>query len=188
MNDPSPSSAPGAAPRPVGVVLLAAAAVFLLARVPLLAWEAGDSLSAVWRRAQDALSVPEAVRIESAVGVLAANQTLLQQRLGRDGRLVVYFPVAGTDSEKVFWEKLLRDEYERLKNLLYPTPRDATFARNAEELTARLDPKLVGRLIVVDGTLADGELPVRAEFDLLTDQRIGPVRLRFWLLRKVGGG
>lgn len=188
MNDPTPSQPTSASPRPFAVVLLAAAAVFLLARVPLLAWESGSTLSAVWRRAQDALSVPQSVRIESAVGVLSQNQTLLQQRLGRDGRLVVYFPVAGTAEEKVFWEKLLRDEYERLKNLLYPMPRDVAFARNAEELTAKLDAKLAGRLIVVDGTLVDGELPVRAEFDLLVDQRLGPVRLRFWLLRKVGGG
>ena len=85
------------------------------------------------------------------------------------------------------FEALVRLQYERLKNLLYPTPRDATFARTPDQLLETLDPKLAGRLIVVDGTQEEVELPVPAEFELLHEHRLGASgRVRFWLLRRMG--
>ena len=57
----------------------------------------------------------------------------------------------------------------------------------AAQLLETLDPELVGRLIVVDGTQEEIELPVPAEFELLHEHRLGASgRLRFWLLRRMG--
>ena len=176
---PDPLAAQG--PRAWPPLLLVAAAWALL-RVPFLLWQAGVQLPDTWLQARAGLTAGPAVLTEAAIGITPATERLLRQRLPQDGRLVVFCPYPG----EVF-EKLLRDSFERLKNLLYPTPRDAAFARDAAELRGAIAPAFTGKLVVVDGTQENRELPVAAEFELLGEQRIGAGRLRFWLLRKAGG-
>ena len=200
---------------PIAATLLVVAVVFLLWRIPWQAFSSAKGWPSVLQRADEALHDSAAARIQKTIGLAPATVQLLRQRLSRDGRLVVYFRLLGNKDEQVFWEKLLRDKYEQIKNLLYPTPRDSAFARNEDELAQTLGPQWKGKLIVVDCTQDDGELPVRAQFELLTEERIGSIRpppgeitspepvkppppgeitspepvkprMRFWLLRKVG--
>jgi hypothetical protein len=197
VNDRTPdqTAADGAGPERIaperaggarrGAGLLLCAAAFALLRVPLLLWSAagGDGspdrgVRAAYRQAVEALTETQATRIANAVGLTSESEALLRRHL-RAGRLVTFLPYPGPD-----WERILRNQFEQFKNLLYPTPRDAEFAQDAASLAKWIEPAMEGRLVVVDGTQENAELPVRGEFDLLGEQRLGPVRLRFWMLRK----
>jgi hypothetical protein len=188
----SPSAEPvGDRPRrPAARLLLLLAAGWLLLRVPFLLADAGSRLPADWQQARAAVTQSRAELIQTAIGVSTEIERLLRERLPEDGRLVVYAkPLPeGTAADVVQWyEFTLRTQFERLRNLLYPTPRDAHFARDAGELRQRIESRFEHKLIVVDGTQEDVPLPAPGEFELLTEQRLGPaIRVRFWLLRKAG--
>jgi hypothetical protein len=160
-------------------VLLCAAAAFALLRVPFALWSAGQGVPGAYRSAVAALTETQAVRTANAVGLTTASEALLRRHLSRAGRLVTFVPYQGPG-----WEGILRNQFEQFKNLLYPTPRDAEFAQDAAALAQWIEPAMEGRLVVVDGTQENAELPVRGEFELLGEQRLGAVRLRFWMLRK----
>jgi len=162
--------------------LLALAVAWLLAAIPFLARDALERLPGAYAHAGAALTESRGLRIHQEIGVSPAVGKLLADRLGQSGRMVVYCPYPG----EVF-VGLLRLQYERLKNLLYPEPRDVRFARSADELGGWIEPRFENKLVVVDGTQESGPLPVAAEFELMAEQPIGGGgRLRYWLLRKAG--
>ena len=181
MNDRTPDAGPDRAggARRGAPALLCAAAAFALLRVPFALWSAGQRVPAACQHAVAALTETQAARTANAVGLTTQSEALLRRHLPRNGRLVTFAPYPGPD-----WEGILRNQFEQFKNLLYPTPRDAEFAQDAASLAKWIDPAMEGRLVVVDGTQENAELPVRGEFELLGEQRLGAVRLRFWMLRK----
>lgn len=182
MTGPNPD-APAPPPRRgrLRLLFVALAAAWILARLPSGAVNAACGLPTAWRDVRTVLELDGAKRIARAAGVTPDVLALLRRTLGEDGRLVVYCPYRGTVVELI-----VRTQFERLKNLLYPTPRDVAFAHEAAELQQWVEARLAGRLVVVDGTQEPTELPVAARFDLLTEQRLGDMRVRYWLL--VEGG
>jgi hypothetical protein len=178
----SPAPEPGRGLRALPLALLAVALVWLFVRVPFLVADCAGRLPDAWRQAGAALTQPRAALVEAAIGVTPTVERLLRERLPEDGRLVVYSPYRGEVAEY-----LVRTQFERLKNLLYPAPRDAHFALDADDLRRRLEARFAGKLVVVDGTQEDTPLPAPGEFELLADQRLGgAMRVRYWLLREAG--
>jgi hypothetical protein len=100
-------------------------------------------------------------------------------------RLVFYSPYGGAPFELDAHDprgepaRQTRILFERGKNLLYPTPRDVHFARDAAELQGLLRADLAGRFLVVDGTQGPEPLAVGGHYELLGEQT-APVRLRVW--------
>lgn len=166
--------------RPWALAALGLAVGWLLVRVPFGAAAAIERLPATWTEARAAFVLPADARIEHALGVPPRVAELLRRSLPEDGRLVVYSPYPGPAGD------LVRLQYERLKNLLYPTPREARFARDVEELQQHVERRFERRLVVVDGTQESIELPVAARFELLHEQRIGAMRVRYWRLLEGG--
>lgn len=160
-------------------MLLGLGIAWVLAPVPFLGAEAAATVPRAWQRNLDAATLPARERIARTVGVPPALEALLRERLGETGRLVLFCPYP----QEVF-RNLLRLYFERVKNLLYPTPRDVSFAGSAAELAERIGAGPAGRLIVLDGTQEDVPLPVPGRFELLGELRIGSSRLRYWLLQK----
>ena len=170
-------------------VLLAIAVAFCVVRAPLLLLldphldtQSRQSLSSSFAQAQLAVSSTRGELLQRAVGIPEDIEAMLRQHLGPDGRLVLYLPYK--DPAMVV---LLRLQYERLKNLLYPTPRDTAFANSQPELASYIDAQFHNRMIVVDGTQEPVPLPVDAEFEQIAEQPLGGGGVvRYWLLRKVG--
>ncbi len=166
------------------MVLLALACACCLLAVPgllidrYLDAEDPRSLAASWDQAVTAWSTSRDERMQQAVGIPAEVEELVRSTLGRDGRLVLFLPY-----EHPTMVALLRLQYERLKNLVYPEPRFVRFATSRDELLACMDAEQVGRTLVVDGTQEDMALPVPGTFRVVHEQRLGGAgRLRYWLL------
>ena len=127
-------------------------------------------------------ALPYLERLEKEIAVSPEVMAALTDRLGEGSRLVVYCPYP----EPIF-VNLVRQQYERLKNLLYPEPRDVRFAVSPEELGRWIEARFENKLVVLDGTQEAVSLPVPGEFDLMTEQAVGAGgRLRYWLLRRAG--
>lgn len=201
---------PDAPPRRLPLVVLALAFGWLAARVPFLGDErllrmrgATNSLGAPgarqvtslggsalefqpgaaseWTQVRVALQAPPDRLIEVAIGMAKDALDALRAHLPADSLLVVFTPYPGPIAEG-----LLRTQFERLQNLLYPRPREFRFAQGTAALQALVTKDREGRLVIVDSTQEETELPVAAEFDLLADLRAGGnVRLRYWQLRRV---
>ncbi|MEC7583518.1 MAG: hypothetical protein VYE77_04310 [Planctomycetota bacterium] len=186
MSEPHPShelqaTAPVRQSR-AAVWLSALALAWLLASLPFLAVDAAERLPDTLSKAHAALTLSVAERLEQEIAVSPEVMEALTDRLGEGSRLVVYCPYP----EPIF-VNLVRLQYERLKNLLYPEPRDVRFARSPEELAGWIDAKFDNKLVVLDGTQGPVDLPVPGEFELMTEQAVGEGgRLRYWLLRKAG--
>jgi hypothetical protein len=134
-----------------------------------------------WTQVRAALQAPPDRLIEVATGMAKAAFDTLRAGTPPDALLVVFTPYPGPVAES-----LLRTQFERLQNLLYPHPREFRFAQGPAALQQLVTAEREGRLVVVDSTQEETELPAAAEFDLLADFRAGGnVRLRYWLLRKV---
>jgi hypothetical protein len=168
--------------RPLRLALIGLALVWCLVRVPFLLADGAARLPETWRQARAAATRSRDELVDAAIGLPPAIERLLRERLPEDGRLVVYSPYRGEVAEY-----LLRTQFERLKNLLYPSPRDAHFALDAADLQRRIEARFDRKLVVVDGTQADAPLPVPGDFELLREQRLGgAMRVRYWLLRRAG--
>jgi hypothetical protein len=134
-----------------------------------------------WTQMRAALLAPPDRLIEVAVGMSKDALDALRAGLPPEACLAVFTPYPGPVAES-----LLRTQFERLQNLLYPRPRDFRFAQGTAALQALATKEREGRLVIVDSTQEEIELPVAAEFDLLADLRAGGnTRLRYWKLRKV---
>lgn len=181
---PSPELQRTASPRrsAVTVWLPALALAWLLASLPFLVVDAAERVPETLSKAHAALTESVAERLEKEIAVSPEVMAALTDRLGEGSRLVVYCPYP----EPIF-VNLVRQQYERLKNLLYPEPRDVRFAVSPEELGRWIEARFENKLVVLDGTQEAVSLPVPGEFDLMTEQAVGAGgRLRYWLLRKAG--
>ncbi len=183
MTDPSESDPNAAAtatdgPRVRGATLvwLVLLAIVVLVRLPVLVpatWSAAANIAPAVRRG---VTLPAAERIQRVTGIGPAFVTAVREALPDGGRLVLYSPYVGTDLEF-----LLRLQFERTKNLLYPRPRDVHFASGAPPLLEKLEPALAGRLLVLDGTQGDAVLAIGGRYELLHTESIGGgARLRLW--------
>lgn len=181
---PSPELSATASVRRRGATfwLSALALAWLLASLPFLAVDAAERLPDTLSKAHAALTRSVAERLDQEIAVSPQVMEALTDRLGEGSRLIVYCPYP----EPIF-VNLVRLQYERLKNLLYPEPRDVRFALSPEALAQWIDARFENKLVVLDGTQEAVDLPVPAEFDLMTEQPVGGgFRLRYWLLRKAG--
>lgn len=164
-------------------LVLGLAAVFGLWRLTALPTPLAEAAAAAAR----GLSSPAEERVQRATGLgpelVARLRALAAAEPGL--RLVFYSPYGGASFELDAQDprgepaRQTRILFERGKNLLYPKPRDAHFARDAGELLALLAPELAGRVLVVDGTQGPEPLTVGGAHELLHDQAM-PVRLRLW--------
>lgn len=162
---------------------IAAAVVGLvvLVRLPFLL---ADSWSAVAESAalvQRGLTEAAPARIQRVTAVTPEFVAAVREHLPADGRLVLYSPYVGNELEF-----LLRLQFERTKNLLYPRPRDVHFAAGAEELQRKVrsdGPSFDGRLLVLDGTQGGAELAIGGRYELVHSETFGGAALlRLWRL------
>lgn len=180
-------------PRPRATLLLWAwlgiAGLAILVRLPFLAYDSalriGSASAAVGRVASESVDQ----RITRASGISGALADAIRSAMPEDGRLVLYSPYGGAEFERDAADprgepaRQVRTLYERVKNLLYPQPRDVIFARDAAELLTRFDASYDGRLIVLDGTQGSAPLTVGGEYELLHQASIGSFgQLRLWRL------
>ena len=177
VNDPTDASA-RRLPR-AAVVWLAVAAVVVLARIPTTAWNAAARAGAGAEAVGRVLTETPAQRIERASSISPALVRAVREAIPAEGRLVLYFPYPGEQSEF-----LLRHQFECIKNLLYPAPRDVAFARTADELRGLIAPGDEGRLFVYEGALGPSALTVGGRYELLHERTLGAVRLRLWRLEE----
>lgn len=156
------------------------AGIVVLARLPGLVAGAGgrvaDGAAAIGR----VLREPPAERIQRTTAISPEFVAAVRSGLPPGGRLVIYGPYPGPQ-----FEGLVRQQFERVKNLLYPAPRDVVYALSAAELGARVTPDFEGRLLVVDGTQEPVELTAGGRYELVHSESIGGAgRLRLWRLVK----
>ena len=120
--------------------------------------------------------------ILATTGVSAEDLAMLRGHLSKEGRIVIYGDLNTVDAkERLGAEYLLHIQYQTLKNLLYPQPRDGQIARNPEELQRLLDPRLANDLVIAEFTLSKSPLPTAAPLSLLFERQ-GKFLLRYWLL------
>lgn len=185
-----PAERRSVAASPLARPWLAAAAAAVTVWCALLGFRTAAGLPDAWAAARRGLGEPAALRIERASGISPALAAAIRAALPEDGRLVVYSPYGGQPFELDGGDprgepaRLVRGLFERVKNLLYPRPRDVRFARDAGELRNHVDPALAGRLCVIDGTQEPVELAVGGAYELLFEEPGRIPRLRLWRLRR----
>ncbi|MBK8096360.1 MAG: hypothetical protein IPK26_04590 [Planctomycetes bacterium] len=164
----------------------AVAFAWLLSRLPFLLAETARRQPDAWLEARAAIELAPDVRIRMATGLTPAAVTLLREAVPADGRIVLFCPYPGREMEG-----FLRNAFEKVKNLLYPKPRAVYFAQGAPALGEHIRGELVGKVVILDGTQENAELPAIGEFALLGEVPIGDrpagpgPRLRIWRLVKV---
>lgn len=165
----------GARPGP-WIALGVIAAVCLLPRAASLVWRSIEILPERWQEAGRALAVPATQRIEDVAGIAPALVRVLRGRTPPDGDVVVFSPLPGELAEF-----LLRTQFERLKNLLWPHPRRFHYAKDAAAVAARATTAAQGRLVLVDYTVPQPDRPqVPGEWQRLHRGRFEQV----WLLQE----
>lgn len=152
----------------------------------------GLLIAAPARIANAAAAVGRAVResddatILRTSGIAPELVASIRRELFDGGRLVIYSPYGGGEFEmdandaRGEMARQVREMWGRMKNLLYPRPRDVTFARSADELRPKLAPELVGKLLVLDGTQEPTPLVVGGRYRLVHEVRLGQLRMRLW--------
>jgi hypothetical protein len=139
--------------------------------------------------AVSAMTTSVGQRVERASGISPELIAAIRASMPADGRLVLYSPYGGKEFEfdatdaRGELSRQVRGLWERMKNLLYPMPRDVHFARDPGELQMLVDASLAGRLLVVDGTQGPGELTVGGRYELVFDVPGRVPQLRVWRLR-----
>ena len=170
---PAERSAPGAAP---ALVVLAVMVAWLGLRLPFQLPSAAASVPADLVKFEAALRVAPARLVEVAAGITPAMVEILRQQA--DGDPVVVYGPATPEAEA--WVRLM---FERLKNLTYPNPREFAYALGVDgpQGLARLVTQAnENRLLVLDYSQSQAELPIAAQFD-----EVGRgLHVRFWKLRK----
>jgi hypothetical protein len=154
---------------------------------------ARDGAAAVAR----VLSEPADRRIALASGVGAPLREAVAAG-GPAGRLVLYSPYGGGEFEldaadpRGMPARQLRTLFERVKNLVYPRPRDVHFARDPAELAGKVTARPAGPLQILEGRITALDVggspaPPAAggPYELVHEQAIGAAgRLRLWRLRE----
>lgn len=168
-------------------VLAALACAFVAARVPALVADVFARGGKQLDDARKALTMTRDELVEATAAVPPDLEALLRSRLGTEGRLVAFLPLGEMpEAARRLGEATLLAQYDCLRNLLYPEPRDVRMARDAGELRGFLEPRFAGRLLVADFGQQGERLPVPGTFELLRERRIGSGRARWWLLREGG--
>jgi hypothetical protein len=178
-NIPDPAAAAPSRRRWWPVAWVGLALAWLVVRLPGNVVATARELPTEWRQAQAALTQDATSLIQASTGMPLALQSQLRS-LPPAARLVLFLPYPGDGAEA-----LLRLQWERVKNLLYPRPREVSFARKPADMASLLVARNEGRLFVLDGTQEDIELPLVAEFQLLGTYEVGSSKLRLWQLVKV---
>ena len=154
--------------------------VIVAVRLPVMATASGGHALERAPALIRGLGESAADRIARASAITPAFIAAVRDALPQDGRLVLFSPYTGAE-----FEFLLRSQFERSKNLLYPDPRDVHFARGADELRSKIAPAFERRLLVVDGTQQPIPLTIGGDYELLHGEHIGgAVNLRLWRLVK----
>ena len=172
---PAERGAPGAVP---ALVVLAVMVAWLGLRLPFQLPAAAACVPADLVKFEAALRVAPARLVEVAAGITPAMVEILRQQA--DGDPVVVYGPATPEAEA--WVRLM---FERLKNLTYPNPREFAYALGVDgpQGLARLVTQAnENRLLVLDYSQSQAELPVAAQFE---DAGRG-LHMRFWRLRKAG--
>ena len=147
-------------------------------RLPLQLPAALASLGEDRVKFEAALRVPPERLVEVAAGITPAMVDVLRQQAGGDP-VVVYGPAT---PEAEAWVRLM---FERLKNLTYPRPSEFAYALGMDGpqgLARFVTQSNENRLLVLDYSQSQAELPVAAQFE---DAGRG-LHMRFWRLRKAG--
>ena len=165
---------------PLATPWLVVAGAVVAAWFAVLGWRAAAGFPETWAAVSRGMSEPQAQRIQQASGISPGLVAAIRTALPEGGRLVLYSPYPGPEHEF-----FLRALFERMKNLMYPDPRDVGFVRNADELRAHVQPGLEGKLVVVDGTQEPIDLSIGGAYELVHEEPIGAGRLRLWRLRQV---
>lgn len=156
-------------------VLLALAALALAPRLVGALQQRCRELPANREAAARSLGDSRWERIEHATAITADLVRVLE-RQPRDAEVIIYTPLTGSDMTL-----LLRTQWERMKNLVWPHPRVFTFAQGLDAAVARVEPSAEGRLVLIDYTVPQPEhTQVPGEWTLL---HTGTFE-RVWLLRK----
>ncbi|MCA8964976.1 MAG: hypothetical protein H6838_10930 [Planctomycetes bacterium] len=186
----SPTSESQPPPRRAERALPVVVAIVVAAFLAVLGWRtAGRVATAAAAAARGCSETPEA-RILRTAGIPASLVQAIHEALPEDGRLVLYSPYGGQEfvldaaDPRGEWARQLRGMWGRLKNLLYPRPRDVRPAYDPGELQALVEPGLVGRLLVLDGTQGTAPLTVGGDYELIREELLGAVRMRLWRLRR----
>lgn len=170
----------------------------VVVRLPVLVTAGAERAAINGEAIGRVLTEPEWQRITRASGISEALAAAIRAAVPDDGRLVIYSSYGGTEFEQDPQDirgepaRQVRTVYERVKNLLYPNPRDTRFARDPAELldwiSAAFDGRLAvleGRITALDGGDAAATLTVGGDYELLHEEPIGVVgRLRLWRLRE----
>lgn len=114
----------------------------------------------------------------------------LVQAIRPYSRLVLFIPYGGrafvmdANDPRGAMARQVQEMWGRVKNLLYPTPRDVRFACDADELRPLLEMDRAGSLLVLDGTQPMGEalppLQVGGRYTLLHEEQLGNLVMRLW--------
>ncbi|MCA8976866.1 MAG: hypothetical protein KDC98_19240 [Planctomycetes bacterium] len=163
--------------------------LLVVLRLPVLCLDTGSRVGRTSEAVQRALTEPAVRRIERAIGVSPTLAAAIRAAVPEHGRLVLYSPYGGAAFELDAGDprgepaRQVRTLFERVKNLLYPRPRDVAFARDADELRAKIAPTSPGRLVVLDGTQGPEPLTVGGDYELLHREALGGGQMRLWRLR-----
>lgn len=187
------SDAPKPAFTPAALAWLGIVALVVLARIPFLVGDGWSWFATCSERVVRGFTVPDAVLVQRATGLSPALVGAIREAAGQEGRLVVFSPYGGQEFALDVGDprgELARQTHQtfvRVKNLLYPRPRDVSVAFAPDELVAKLaEPMAPGRaLLVLDGTQGPAPLAAPGEWELLHRQVLGGVgQLRLWRLRR----
>ncbi|HLQ38528.1 MAG TPA: hypothetical protein VK348_12045 [Planctomycetota bacterium] len=128
-----------------------------------------------WAEASAALQQPAAKLIKDALGITPEMVSFLRG-LPREAPVVLFSPYKTLELTLK-----LHDTVEGVKNLVYPQPRDFSYAQDAAALQPLLIAANENRLVVMDYTQGEQPLPGPAEFELVARGLF----MRFWRLVKV---
>lgn len=158
------------------LLLLGLMVAWIALRLPFQLPAAAATVPADLVKFEAALRAAPGRLVEVAAGITPAMVEVLRQQA--DGDPVVVYGPATPEAEA--WVRLM---FERLKNLTYPHPREFAYALGADGpqgLARFVTQANENRLLVLDYSQSQAELPIAAQFD---DAGRG-LHMRFWKLRK----
>lgn len=190
MTSPT-SESPSLSTTPAERVLPVLVCVVVAAFVAVLGWRTAGRVATAAAAAARGCSESAATRVLRTSGISADLVAAIRASMPEDGRLLLYSPYGGqqfvldASDPRGEWARQLRGLWGRLKNLLYPRPRDVAAVYDPAELLAQVRADQVGRLLVLDGTQGTVPLTVGGEYELIREELLGAVRMRLWRLRRV---
>ncbi len=185
--------APKLAFAPASLVWVVVVALVVLVRIPFLGSDGWTWLGTCSERVVRGLTEPDDALVQRATGLSPVLTGEIRDAAGEEGRLVVYSPYGGHEFAHDVADprgepaRQTHQMFVRVKNLLYPVPRDVSVAFDPNELLEKLGEPLdpARQFLVLDGTQGPAPLTIGGEWDLLHRQEFGGTgQLRLWRLRR----